>query len=116
MIKLITNIIMLVILAVFIAMNVSYNTSINFFGYKLESISTIAVILISIAAGVIYSFFFYLLTYFSKIRKNKLKDQDKRAKKKEKELKHKEKNIKKKIEEGVKKAIPAGDSPTQEGK
>ena len=87
-------------------MNVSYTTSINLFGYKLEQISTVAVILISIAAGVVYSFFYYLLTYLAKTRRDKIKSQDKRSKAKAKELKNKEKHIQNKIDEEVKKALP----------
>ncbi len=107
MIRLIISIIMLLVLTVFITMNVSYTTSINLFGYKFEQISTIAVILISIAAGVVYSFFYYLLTYLAKNRRNKIKSQDRKSKAKAKELKDKEKNIQKRIDEEVKKALPA---------
>ncbi len=114
MIRLIINIIILLVLAVFIAMNVSYTTSINLFGYKFEQISTIAVILISIAAGVIYSFFYYILTYFAKSKKNRIKSQDKKTKEKAKELKNKEKKIKEQIEEGVKKALPSEQSTPDE--
>ena len=106
MIRLIINILILIVLAVFISMNVQYTTSVNFFGHKLEQVSTIAVIIISIAAGVLYSFVYYIMTYLSKTRKNKLKDKDKKTREKAKELKTKEKNLNKHIEEEVKKAIP----------
>ncbi len=106
MIRLILSIIMLLVLTVFITMNVSYTTSINLFGYMIKEISTVAVILISIAAGVVYSFFYYLLTYLAKSRREKIKSQDKKSKAKAKELKDKEKNIQKKIDEEVKKALP----------
>lgn len=111
MIRLIINITALIILAVFIAMNVSYETSINLFGFKYENISTVAVIIISLVSGVLYSFFYYLLTYISKSEKLKIRNKHKQTKLKEKELKDKEKNIHKAIEEGVKESIPGKEDP-----
>lgn len=106
MIRLIINIVTLIVLAIFIAMNVSYETSINLFGFKYDNISTVAVIIISLVSGVLYSFVYYLLTYISKSERLKMRNKSKQAKLKEKELKNKEKNIHKAIEEGVKDSIP----------
>ena len=102
MIRLIINIVTLIILAIFIALNVSYETSINLFGFKYDNISTVAIIIISLVSGVLYSFVYYLLTYISKSEKLKIRKKSKQAKVKEKELKNKEKNIQKAIEDGVK--------------
>lgn len=113
MIRLIINIIALIILAIFIALNVSYETSINLFGFKYENISTVAVIIISLVFGVLYSFFYYLLTYISKSEKLKIRNKHKKTKLKEKELKDKEKNIHKAIEEGVKESIPSNEDPVE---
>lgn len=112
MIRLIINITALIVLAIFIAMNVSYETSINLFGFKYDNISTVAVIIISIVSGVLYSFFYYLLTFISKSEKIKTKTRHKQSKIKEKELKNKEKNINKAIEEGVKESLPNGTDNT----
>jgi uncharacterized integral membrane protein len=111
MIRLIINICALIILAIFIALNVSYETSINLFGFKYENISTVAVIIISLVSGVLYSFFYYLLTYISKSEKLKIRNKHKQTKLKEKELKDKEKNIHKAIEEGVKESVPSKEDP-----
>ena len=113
MIRLIINILTLIILAIFIAMNVSYETSINLFGFKYDNISTVAVIIISLVFGVLYSFVYYLLTFISKSEKLKIRNKSKQAKLKEKELKSKEKNIKKAIEEGVKDSIPDNTDPVE---
>ncbi len=113
MIRLIINIVALIILAIFIALNVSYETSINLFGFKYENISTVAVIIISLVSGVLYSFFYYLLTYISKSEKLKIRNKHKQTKLKEKELKDKEKNIHKAIEEGVKESIPSKEDPVE---
>ena len=111
MIRLIINIGTLLIVAVFIAMNVSYETSINLFGYKYDNISTVAVIIVALVSGVLYSFFYYFLTYLSKSEKLKIRNKSKQAKLKEKELKTKEKNIHKAIEEGVKESTPNTSEP-----
>jgi len=111
MIRLIINIATLIILAIFIAMNVSYETSINLFGFKYDNISTVAVIIVSIVSGVLYSFVYYLLTFISKSEKLKMRNKGKQAKLKEKELKTKEKNIHKAIEEGVKESLPNTNDP-----
>ncbi|MCD6398242.1 MAG: DUF1049 domain-containing protein [Spirochaetaceae bacterium] len=106
MIRLIINILTLVVLAVFVAMNVAYKTSINLFGYKYDDISTVAVILIALVAGVLYSFLFYLLTFISKSEKVKIRNKHKNTKLKEKELKDKEKNLDKTIEKRIQESTP----------
>ena len=84
MIRLIFHIILLAVLAVFVALNVSYTTTIDLFGYLIEDISTVAVVLVSLIAGVLYSFIYYVLNL---LRKSGIR----RAKKKQKEVKEKEK-------------------------
>ena len=106
MIRLILNIFTLIILAVFIALNVSYETSINLFGFKYDNISTVAVIIIALVSGVLYSFVYYLLTYISKSEKSKIRTRYKQAKLKEKELKNKEMNLDKTIDKRVKESTP----------
>ena len=107
MIRLIINILTLIVLAVFVAMNVAYKTSINLFGYRYDDISTVAVILIALVAGVLYSFLFYLLTFISKSEKVKIRNKHKNTKLKEKELKDKEKNLDKTIEKRIQESTPA---------
>ena len=95
MIRLIVNILFLIVLAVFIALNVSYSTSVNIFGRVFENISVVAVILLSIVLGVLYSFLFYVSTYLGKLQKGKIKEKKDFTKKKEKELKTREKLLEK---------------------
>ncbi len=114
MIRLIINILTLVVLAVFVAMNVAYKTSINLFGYKYDDISTVAVILIALVAGVLYSFLFYLLTFINKSEKLKIRNKHKNTKLKEKELKDKEKHLDKTIEKRIQESTPAVQEPTKD--
>jgi len=93
MVRLIFNILFLVILAVFVALNMSYKTDINLFTLKMEEVSVVAVVLLSLVAGVLYSFLFYITNYFGKLRKEKIHKRADSAKKKEQELKNREKNI-----------------------
>lgn len=93
MIRLIVNIVLLVVLAVFIALNGTFRTDVNIFGWKLVDVSVVAVMIISLAVGVIYSFFFYLSNYLTKISKQKLKEKSRFTKVKEKELKEREDNL-----------------------
>ncbi|MBN2050577.1 MAG: DUF1049 domain-containing protein [Spirochaetales bacterium] len=101
MVRLIFNILFLIILAVFVAMNMSYKTDINLFTVKIEQVSVVAVVLLSIVAGVLYSFLFYLASYFGKIRKDRIQKKAAGAKQKEQELKDREKNIQKTVQEKV---------------
>lgn len=93
MVRLIFSIIFLLILAVFIAFNASYTTGLNLFGYKLESVSVVAVVLITLVVGVLYSFGLYLTTYFSKKQSSKLKNKKRKTDEKEKQLQSQEKEL-----------------------
>ena len=94
MIRLIFSIIFLIILAVFIVFNAAYTTEVNLFGYKMESVPTVAVVLLTLVVGVLYSFCLYLTSYFSKKQSYKLKNRKQKNEAKAKELESKEKELK----------------------
>ena len=94
MVRLIINIVFLVILAVFIALNAPYKTSVNIFGFKVEDVSVVAVIIVTLVIGVVYSFFFYASNYLVKMRKQKLKARDQSSKELARELQGKEEDRK----------------------
>ena len=94
MVRLVFSIVVLIILAVFITFNAQYTTSINLFSYKLETVPVVAVVLLSLVAGVLYSFGLYLITYFSKLRAGKEKNLKRKNQDKAKELKQQEKEMK----------------------
>lgn len=93
MLRLILNIVLLIILVVFIAINMAYRTSINFFGLVLEDISVVAVVLVSIVFGIIYSFVTYLINYFLRKGRERLRKNREQTKQKERELKERERSI-----------------------
>ena len=95
MVRLIINILILIVLAVFVALNMPYKTGLNIFGWQLEEVSVVAVVLVSLVAGVLYSFGFYVMNYMTKVKRSKLKEKSKTTREKEKELKAKEKDLEK---------------------
>ena len=90
MVRLIFSIIFLIILAVFIAFNAGFTTDVNLFGYKLEGIPMVAVVLLTLVAGVLYSFGLYLIAYFSKRSATKEKERKRKNIEKAKDLKTQE--------------------------
>ena len=93
MIRLIFHIILLGILAAFVAINMPYTTTINLFGYMLEDVSSVAVVLVSLVIGVLYSFVYYVLSYFRKSGIKRAKKRQEVTKDREKELKEKQKQL-----------------------
>ncbi len=93
MVRLIFSILFLIILAVFIAFNAQYTTSINLFSYKMETVPVVAVVLLTLVTGVLYSFGLYLITYFSRIRVDREKNLKRKNQEKARELKEQEKEI-----------------------
>ena len=94
MVRLVFSIIFLIILAVFIAFNAQYTTELSLFGYKMEAVPTVAVVLLTLVVGVVYSFGLYLITFFSKRRTVKEKNRKRTNEEKEKALKVQEQELK----------------------
>jgi uncharacterized integral membrane protein len=94
MIRLIFSIFFLIVLAVFIAFNAKFTTDVNLYGYKLEGIPVVAVVLLTLVAGVLYSFGLYLIAYFSKRSATKEKDRKRKNAEKAKDLKNQEQELK----------------------
>ena len=115
MIRLLFHIILLGVVAAFVAINVSYTTTINLFGYMFEDISTVAVVLISLIAGVLYSFIYYILSFFRSNGAKRAKKRAEKTKDKERELKEKEDLLKKNAGQGggaeTETATPAIEAP-----
>jgi len=93
MVRLILNIVLFLVLAVFVAINMPYRTTINLFSYVVEDISTVAVILITLAVGIIYSFITYFVNFLVRRRREKLKKSKQLTQEKEKQLQKREKDI-----------------------
>ena len=94
MARLIISIILFLVLAVFVVINVPYKTTINLFGLVIQDVSVVAVVLMSLVTGILYSFATYLINYLVKLRKQKLKKAHELNREKEKQLVEREKQLK----------------------
>ena len=72
MARIIFSIINLVAFAVLVVLNAGNSVAFNLFGWELESTPLIAIVIVSFTAGVLYSFLFYVMSYFAKGRRAKL--------------------------------------------
>jgi len=86
MVRLILNILLFIILAVFIAHNAQHMTTVDLFGYQIESVSIAAVVTIAMAVGIIYSFALYISNYLVKQRAHRAKELKAKNKEKAEEL------------------------------
>ena len=93
MVRIIVNIALLIVLAVFVAFNMPYRTAVNLFGWQLEELSTVAVILISVVIGVLYSFTLYVAAFLGRTRRTKMRTRSSAVDAMAKSLKTKEKNL-----------------------
>jgi uncharacterized integral membrane protein len=93
MLRLIVNIVLLIILVVFIALNVVYRTTINLFGMVLEDVSVVAVVLMAIVFGIVYSFITYVIMFFLRKKRERLRKNRDQTKQKERELKERERDV-----------------------
>lgn len=105
MARLVFNIAFLIILAIFIALNVTNTTSVNIFGKTIENVSVVAVILLSIVLGVLYSFLFYLSHHLRRMSRERMREQQTFSREKERELRKREKEV----DRMAKERSPAGE-------
>ncbi|TVQ29126.1 MAG: LapA family protein [Spirochaetaceae bacterium] len=86
MARIIFSIINLVAFAVLVVLNAGNVVAFNLFGWQLEAAPLIAIVIVSFTAGVLYSFLFYVMSYFAKGRRAKLVRTRDQLKQKEHEL------------------------------
>lgn len=93
MVRIILSIIFIVVIVVFVSFNVRNTTSLSLFGKPIEDVSVVSVALISFVIGILYSFVFYVSSYFSKLRRGRVKAQEQRTRTKGKEIQAKEEEL-----------------------
>lgn len=93
MTSLVVHVLFLIVLAVLIGFNVSYQTTINLFGAKLENVSVIVVILLSVVIGVLYALFAFATSSVIRRRRRKQQDQTMQNRQREKKLEEREKDL-----------------------
>jgi uncharacterized integral membrane protein len=93
MVRLIISVVIIVVLAVLLAFNATHKTDVNLFGYRIESVPTIAVAIAGFVLGVLYSFVLYLMRFLSKRRSKAIRSKDQDVRLREQEIKEKEKHL-----------------------
>ncbi len=93
MVRLIVSVVIIVVLAVLLAFNATYMTPINLFGYRIESVPTIAVAIAGFVLGLLYSFVLYLMRFLAKRRSTSIRSKDRDVRAREQEVKDKEKRL-----------------------
>ena len=109
MARLIMSIVLLVILAVIVAFNAGYTTGFNLFGYTFESVPTVSIGLGAFVMGVLYSFLLYMMSYFSKKGRRRIRDREAMLRDKEGTLRELEQDLAR--QESVDE--PGGQAPTK---
>lgn len=84
MFRIIFSAVLLVVLAVLVVLNLDSTSTVNLFGREFESVSVVAIGLVSFVAGVVYSFIIYLGNYIARGRRDRLSKREKTVKEKEK--------------------------------
>jgi uncharacterized integral membrane protein len=81
MIRIVTSIVLLVLLAILVSLNFGYTTPINIFGMRIiDSIPVVAVSALSFAFGILYSLFIYVGSTMRQKSKLALKAQGRKFK------------------------------------
>jgi uncharacterized integral membrane protein len=93
MARIIITVIFLIAIAVLIILNVGANAAVNIFGWKVEEMPVAAIAIVSFVAGVVYSFIFYLMSYFERGRRERLERKKKKLKDQEADLKTRESEV-----------------------
>jgi len=93
MVRLIISVVIIVVLAVLLAFNATFMTPVNLFGYRIESVPTIAVAIAGFVLGLLYSFVLYLMRFLAKRRSTSIRSKDRDVREREQELKEKEKHL-----------------------
>ncbi|MFP4114827.1 MAG: hypothetical protein ACLFUA_10710 [Spirochaetales bacterium] len=92
--RIVFSIVSLVVLTIIIVMNVGTISSFNLLGRRFEEVPIVVIAIVSFVAGAVYSFIYYISSYFARSRKEKLAMQKQRLKSQEKQMKDKDATLK----------------------
>ena len=90
MARIILSIFFLIVFTVLIILNLDNRTAFNVFGFNFADLPTTAVALVSFVLGVLYSFIYYLFSYFGKMKKENIQKKKKKLTERETSLKERE--------------------------
>jgi uncharacterized integral membrane protein len=106
--RILFSIVSLVVLSIVIVMNAGLTTGFNLLGWQFEDVPVVVIAIVSFVAGAIYSFVFYLSSYLSRSRKEKLAMQKERLKSQEQSMKTKDETLKEREKQMTALASEAG--------
>jgi uncharacterized integral membrane protein len=86
MARVIASALLIVALAILVTFNLTFTSSFSLFGIRLEAVPTMAIALLSFAAGVVYSLFLYLARSLHARRARDVETRGKDLTRREKEL------------------------------
>lgn len=111
--RIIFSIISLVVLAVILVMNAGTTAAFNLFGRQFENVPVVVIAILSFVLGSIYSFVFYISSYFARVRREKLAMQKERLKSQEQSMKSKDETLKAREKQMEALASSASHTPRQ---
>jgi uncharacterized integral membrane protein len=84
--RIVISVVLIVALVILVLFNVTFTTTFSLFGVRFEAVPTVAVALLSFAAGVVYSLFLYLARTMHARRVKDVETRHKDLTRREKEL------------------------------
>lgn len=111
--RIIFSIISLVVLAIVLVMNAGTTTAFNLFGVQFENVPVVVIAILAFVVGSLYSFVFYISSYFARSRREKLAMQKERLKSQEQSMKSKDETLKAREKQMEALASAASQSPRQ---
>lgn len=111
--RIIFSIISLVVLAIIMVMNAGTTAAFNLFGWQFENVPVVVIAILAFVVGSLYSFVFYITSYFARARREKLAMQKERLKNQEQSMKTKDETLKAREKQMEALASAASQAPRQ---
>ena len=109
MARIILSIFFLIVFTIIIVMNLGNTTAFNLFGFRFSELPSTAVAIVSFVLGVLYSFIYYLFSFFGRKKKEQIQRKKKNLIERETSLKDREKSVEEKLKQNEKSQDDAGD-------
>ncbi len=111
--RIIFSIVSLVVLAIIMVMNAGTTAAFNLFGWQFEGVPIVVIAILSFVVGALYSFVFYITSYFARVRREKVAMQKERLKNQEQSMKSKDETLKAREKQMEALASAASQAPRQ---
>jgi uncharacterized integral membrane protein len=85
-VRVVISAVLIVVLAILVSFNLTFTSSFSLFGLRVEGVPTMAIALLSFAAGVVYSLFLYLARFLHERRVRDIQSRNQDLTRREKDL------------------------------